>query len=102
MNESLCAVGDSGKNSQVGHLWRPAAPSRWKPPAPSRRSLDADIDGAALRLAVRRKLASVPAVGPTITRTLIAALPEPGKLSRKEIAARRPSSASPPSGGAAA
>jgi transposase len=54
-------------------------------------SLDADIDDSVRGSPVWREkedlLASVPGVGPTIARTLIAELPELGKLNRKEIAA---------------
>ena len=53
--------------------------------------LDADIDDAVRGSPVWREkedlLASVPGVGPTIARTLIADLPELGTLSRKQIAA---------------
>lgn len=53
--------------------------------------LDADIDDAVRGSPVWREkedlLISVPAVGPTIARTLIAELPELGRLDRKEIAA---------------
>jgi transposase len=54
-------------------------------------SLDSDIDDAVRGTPAWREkedlLASVPGVGPTIARTLIAELPELGQLSRKEIAA---------------
>jgi transposase len=54
-------------------------------------SLDADIDdavrGSPAWRAKEDLLASVPGVGPTIARTLMAELPELGKLDRKEIAA---------------
>jgi transposase len=54
-------------------------------------SLDADIDDAVRGSPAWREkedlLASVPGVGPTIARTLIAELPELGQLGRKEIAA---------------
>ena len=54
-------------------------------------SLDADIDDAVRGSPAWRKeedlLASVPGVGPTIARTLIAELPELGQLGRKQIAA---------------
>jgi transposase len=54
-------------------------------------SLDADIDdavrGSPAWRAKEDLLASVPGVGPTIARTLMAELPELGKLGRKEIAA---------------
>jgi transposase len=54
-------------------------------------SVDADIDAAVRRSPAWRAtedlLASVPGVGPTIARTLIAELPEIGRLSRREIAA---------------
>ncbi len=54
-------------------------------------SLDADIDDSVRGSPVWREkedlLASVPGVGPTIARTLIAELPELGQLNRKEIAA---------------
>jgi transposase len=54
-------------------------------------SLDADIDdavrGSPAWRAKEDLLASVPGVGPAIARTLMAELPELGKLSRKEIAA---------------
>jgi len=53
--------------------------------------LDADIDAAVRGSPAWREredlLASVPGIGPTIARTLIAELPELGTLSRKEIAA---------------
>ncbi len=53
--------------------------------------LDGDIDDAVRGSPVWRAkedlLASVPGVGPTIARTLIAELPELGRLNRKEIAA---------------
>lgn len=54
-------------------------------------SLDADIDDAVRGSPAWREkedlLASVPGVGPVIARTLIADLPELGRLDRKEIAA---------------
>jgi transposase len=54
-------------------------------------SLDADIDDAVRGSPAWREkedlLASVPGIGPTIARTLIAELPELGQLGRKEIAA---------------
>lgn len=54
-------------------------------------SVDADIDDAVRGSAVWREtedlLASVPGIGPTIARTLIAELPELGRLDRKKIAA---------------
>ena len=54
-------------------------------------SLDTDIDqtvrGSPAWRAKEDLLASVPGIGPTIARTLIAELPELGQLSRKEIAA---------------
>jgi transposase len=54
-------------------------------------SLDADIDdavrGSPAWRAKEDLLASVPGVGPTIARTLIAELPELGRLDRKQIAA---------------
>jgi transposase len=54
-------------------------------------NLDADIDdtvrGSPAWRAKEDLLASVPGVGPTIARTLIAELPELSKLNRKEIAA---------------
>ncbi|NOT71507.1 MAG: IS110 family transposase [Hyphomicrobiaceae bacterium] len=54
-------------------------------------SADADIGGAVRASPVWREkedlLASVPGVGPWIARTLIAELPELGRLNRKEIAA---------------
>jgi transposase len=54
-------------------------------------SLDADIDetvrGSPAWRAKEDLLASVPGIGPTIARTLIAELPELGQLNRKEIAA---------------
>jgi transposase len=54
-------------------------------------SLDADITDAVRGSPAWREtedlLASVPGVGPTIARTLIAELPELGQLSRKQIAA---------------
>jgi transposase len=54
-------------------------------------SVDADIDDAVRGSPAWREkedlLTSVPGVGPTIARTLIAELPELGKLGRKEIAA---------------
>jgi transposase len=54
-------------------------------------SVDSDIDdavrGSPAWRAKEDLLASVPGVGPTIARTLIAELPELGRLSRKEIAA---------------
>jgi transposase len=54
-------------------------------------SLDADIDdavrGSPAWRAKEDLLASVPGVGPAIARTLMAELPELGKLDRKEIAA---------------
>ena len=54
-------------------------------------SLDADIDDAIRGSPAWREkqnlLASVPGVGPTIARTLIAGLPELGQLGRKQIAA---------------
>jgi transposase len=53
--------------------------------------LNAEIDDAVRGSAVwcekQDLLASVPGVGPTIARTLIAELPELGRLNRKEIAA---------------
>jgi transposase len=54
-------------------------------------SLDTDIDemvrGSPAWRAKEDLLASVPGIGPTIARTLIAELPELGRLGRKEIAA---------------
>jgi transposase len=54
-------------------------------------SLDTDIDDAVRGSPAWREkedlLASVPGVGPTIARTLIAELPELGQLGRKQIAA---------------
>lgn len=54
-------------------------------------SVDTDIDDAMRGSAVWREaedlLASVPGIGPTIARTLIAELPELGRLDRKKIAA---------------
>lgn len=54
-------------------------------------SLEADIDetvrGSPAWRAKEDLLASVPGIGPTIARTLIAELPELGQLNRKEIAA---------------
>jgi transposase len=54
-------------------------------------SVDTDIDDSVRGSPVWREkedlLASVPGVGPTIARTLIAELPELGQLGRKEIAA---------------
>ncbi len=54
-------------------------------------SVDADIDdavrGSPAWRAKEDLLASVPGVGPTIARTLIAELPELGQLGRKQIAA---------------
>jgi transposase len=54
-------------------------------------ALDRDIDGAVRGSPAWRAkedlLASVPGIGPTIARTLIAELPELGSLDRKEIAA---------------
>ena len=54
-------------------------------------TVDTDIDDAVRGSAAWRGkedlLASVPGVGPTIARTLIAELPELGQLGRKEIAA---------------
>ena len=54
-------------------------------------SLDRDIDDAVRGSSAWREkedlLASVPGVGPTIARTLIAELPELGQLGRKQIAA---------------
>lgn len=54
-------------------------------------SLDGDIDNAVRSSPAWRDkedlLASVPGVGPTISRTLIAELPELGQIGRKEIAA---------------
>ncbi len=54
-------------------------------------SVDADIDDAVRGSAIWREtedlLASVPGVGPVIARTLIAELPELGRLDRKKIAA---------------
>ena len=54
-------------------------------------SVDTDIDDAVRGSPAWREkedlLASVPGVGPTIARTLIAELPELGQLGRKEIAA---------------
>jgi transposase len=54
-------------------------------------SVDGDIDDAVRGSAVWREaedlLASVPGVGPAIARTLIAELPELGRLDRKKIAA---------------
>jgi transposase len=54
-------------------------------------SLDADIDDAVRGSPAWREkedlLASVPGIGPTIARTLIAELPELGQLGRKQIAA---------------
>lgn len=54
-------------------------------------SLDTDLDDAVRGTPAWREkedlLASVPGVGPTIARTLIAQMPELGRLGRKEIAA---------------
>jgi transposase len=54
-------------------------------------SLDGEIDDAVRGLPAWREkedlLASVPGIGPTIARTLIAELPELGRLDRKQIAA---------------
>jgi transposase len=54
-------------------------------------ALEADIDetvrGSPAWRAKEDLLASVPGIGPTIARTLIAELPELGRLNRKEIAA---------------
>jgi transposase len=54
-------------------------------------SLDSDIDDAVRASPVWREkenlLASVPGIGPTIARTLLAELPELGTLDRREIAA---------------
>jgi transposase len=54
-------------------------------------SVDGDIDDAVRGSPVWREkedlLASVPGIGPTIARTLIAELPELGRLNRKQIAA---------------
>jgi transposase len=54
-------------------------------------SLDTDIDDAVRGSPAWREkedlLSTVPGVGPTIARTLIAELPELGRLNRKEIAA---------------
>lgn len=54
-------------------------------------SLDADIDDVVRGTPAWREkedlLASVPGVGPTIARTLIAGLPELGRLGRRQIAA---------------
>lgn len=54
-------------------------------------SVDTDIDGAVRGSPLWREkedlLQSVPGVGPTISRTLIAQMPELGQLDRKEIAA---------------
>jgi transposase len=54
-------------------------------------SVDADIDNAVRGSPAWREkedlLASVPGIGPTIARTLIAELPELGQLGRKQIAA---------------
>jgi transposase len=54
-------------------------------------SVNADIDDAVRGSPVWREkedlLASVPGIGPTIARTLIAELPELGRLGRKQIAA---------------
>jgi transposase len=54
-------------------------------------SLNGDIDGAVraspLWRANEELLTSVPSIGPTIARTLIAELPELGTLTRKQIAA---------------
>lgn len=54
-------------------------------------SVDTDIDDAVRGSPVWREkedlLQSVPGVGPTISRTLIAEMPELGRLDRKEIAA---------------
>ena len=53
-------------------------------------SVDADIDGAVRGSPLWRShedlLQSVPAVGPVISRTLLAQLPELGQLSAKQIA----------------
>ena len=54
-------------------------------------SLDVDVDGAVRGSPVWREkedlLASVPGIGPTIARTLLAELPELGTLDRRRIAA---------------
>lgn len=53
--------------------------------------MDSDIDdaikGSPIWLAHEQLLTSVPGVGPAITRTLIAELPELGKLTRRQICA---------------
>jgi transposase len=54
-------------------------------------SIDADIDGqirnSPLWRAREKLLTSVPGVGPTVARTLIAGLPELGSLDRRQVAA---------------
>jgi len=56
-----------------------------------RQALDQDVDGTLRRSPVWREkedlLRSVPGVGPQLTRTLLAHLPELGALDRKRIAA---------------
>jgi transposase len=49
--------------------------------------IDASVRGSPVWRAKEDLLASVPGVGPTIARTLIAELPELGQLGRKQIAA---------------
>ena len=55
------------------------------------KAIDADIDGhvrkSPLWLVRQDLLTSVPGVGPTVARTLLAELPELGRLDRREIAA---------------
>ena len=69
-------------------------------------SLDGDIDdsvrGSPAWRAKEDLLASVPGVGKTVARTLIAELPELGTLDRRQVAALRPLRVSPVNGRARA
>jgi transposase len=51
------------------------------------REIDADVRGSDIWRAKEKLLASVPGVGPVIARTLLAEMPELGRLDRREIAA---------------
>ena len=69
-------------------------------------SVDQDIDDAVRGSPARREkedlLKSAPGVGPIVARTLIAELPELGRLGRKQIAALAGVAPNPASGGAKA
>lgn len=51
------------------------------------REIDTEVRGSDIRREKEKLLASVPGVGPVIARTLLAEMPELGRLDRREIAA---------------